>query len=669
MADLSHESNSASDSDSDDSSSIDGAGVEMSDEDMNAMMAFEQELEKNPKLYDKHIEYIALLRKCRLRERLCEAHEKMADHFPLSEQLWTEWVNDELKHVESTEDVQRIQKLFGRAVKDYFSVTLWISYLEFVAEFESTVQERSPEGLKHMRELCENGLTAVGLHVMEGAKIWAIYRKFELAVEAKGQGGDKQQDKVRQLFHRQLQVPLEDGEATLAAYVQWESKHAKDVPPHIMKAHTKAQEAAQLRMSYETAVSADKAPDANVLAAFLAYVKLEQAQGDPARVQCIYERAISVFPVTHELWVQYARYLETNLKIPSVVHSVYSRAVRNCYWVGVLWARAIRALSRLGVPSSEPAARLALAEQAHLYSQASYEDYMEVVLARLDGLRMAVQVSADDPSSVGHKEALRSGFKECSKLLTSYFPDYLDRTLKIPSYWSNSEAHVMQSVDAARKVWEEVLKTGLGRYCEAWAAFASMERSCRNLTAARAVYKRAVARKGMEEGGTIAMATAWLQFEQQEGSGEEYFQAALKVEPILEEAAAASAAEANVQVAAAAKAAAAKQAPKLSPEEMTKLRERADPNLAAAKQAPKLSPEEMTKLRQMTDPNFKSKAKAAAAPQTAPSTGIHHRHLWPLATSDHATQGNDRVQLSVFNSSRGTLAAIPSSNSQRRLLY
>jgi hypothetical protein len=48
------------------------------------------------------------------------------------------------------------------------------------------------------------------------------------------------------------------------------------------------------------------------------------------------------FPVTHELWLQYCRYLEVHLKIPAVISKVYSRALRNCYWVGSLWARAIR---------------------------------------------------------------------------------------------------------------------------------------------------------------------------------------------------------------------------------------------------------------------------------------------------------------------------------------
>lgn len=43
-------------------------------------------------------------------------------------------------------------------------------------------------------------------------------------------------------------------------------------------------------------------------------------------LQVVYERALAVFPVTHYLWLAYARYLEIHLKIPAVVNAVYARA-------------------------------------------------------------------------------------------------------------------------------------------------------------------------------------------------------------------------------------------------------------------------------------------------------------------------------------------------------
>ncbi len=39
---------------------------------------------------------------------------------------------------------------------------------------------------------------------------------------AAGAGGDKQSQRVRSLYHRQLQVPLAEGPAAMAAYKEWE---------------------------------------------------------------------------------------------------------------------------------------------------------------------------------------------------------------------------------------------------------------------------------------------------------------------------------------------------------------------------------------------------------------------------------------------------------------
>ncbi len=50
-------------------------------------------------------------------------------------------------------------------------------------------------------------------------------------------------------------------------------------------------------------------------------------------VQLIYERALVAFPVTSHLWLQYARFVETQVKMPDVINSVYKRAARNCPWV------------------------------------------------------------------------------------------------------------------------------------------------------------------------------------------------------------------------------------------------------------------------------------------------------------------------------------------------
>jgi hypothetical protein len=45
------------------------------------------------------------------------------------------------------------------------------------------------------------------------------------------------------------------------------------------------------------------------------YIKFEESCGDPARVQVLYERAVSELPVSSDLWMGYTSYLDRTLKV------------------------------------------------------------------------------------------------------------------------------------------------------------------------------------------------------------------------------------------------------------------------------------------------------------------------------------------------------------------
>jgi len=45
------------------------------------------------------------------------------------------------------------------------------------------------------------------------------------------------------------------------------------------------------------------------------YIKFEEAAGDPARVQVLYERAVSELPLFTELWLKYTSFLDNILKV------------------------------------------------------------------------------------------------------------------------------------------------------------------------------------------------------------------------------------------------------------------------------------------------------------------------------------------------------------------
>lgn len=62
------------------------------------------------------------------------------------------------------------------------SVSLWCDYLSFVQEHDISVRECSADGISKARNLFERALTAAGLHIAEGHRIWESYREFEEAI-------------------------------------------------------------------------------------------------------------------------------------------------------------------------------------------------------------------------------------------------------------------------------------------------------------------------------------------------------------------------------------------------------------------------------------------------------------------------------------------------------
>ncbi|KAF8058134.1 sart3 [Scenedesmus sp. PABB004] len=594
--------------DSSDGSSSEEEEVELTPAEEQAIMGLEAALAAAPTVYDSHVQLIALLRKARLRERLRQARQRMHDLFPFNEGQWMDWINDEMDALASAEDVGRVKALFAAAVEDYVSVAIWESYLEFLQGVDPEVSGKTPAGLAAFREAAEAAITAAGLHLSEGPELWKLFRAFEQGLAEAAPADEKQVERVRALWHRQLQLPQLKAAELLAEYEAWEAEHGKvarrraapgprrsrrraphrrarradrrrrarrrqgSVPEHIRAAAQRSAAAAELRAVHEASVASDKPADAALLAAYMAYIQLEKAQKDPSRVVLLYERALAAFPVTAELWAQYGRYLEAELKVPRLINKAYARAVRNCPWVGSLWSSALRAHERLDGPDAE---HEAMAERALAAGLQGPEDYIAVLLARADALRRALP--APGPGAAGSEAAarLRAWFGRARDTMAAAAPDAPDRALRLPGYWAHCEGALLGDRGAMRAVWEDTVKGPLGRYAETWLAWAAMERSLRELGAARSLFKRAYSRK-YEAGGQVALAYEWMKFEREEGSAEELFAASLKVDPIIEEARAAAAAAAHQPAAAQSRAAAAGK--QLTREEVRAMRRANDPN-------------------------------------------------------------------------------------------
>eukprot|EP00252_Welwitschia_mirabilis_P019730 TRINITY_DN4649_c0_g1_i2.p1 TRINITY_DN4649_c0_g1~~TRINITY_DN4649_c0_g1_i2.p1 ORF type:complete len:822 (+),score=189.82 TRINITY_DN4649_c0_g1_i2:143-2608(+) len=522
-------------------SSSDSSDSEEEEENAALIQTLEDSLAENPYNYDAHVQYISSLRKAGNVEKLQSARIAMSSLFPLSPKMWQEWAKDETCLDTSSEAVARIESLYEKGIDEYLSVPLWLDYLKFIQEHDESVLHCTQEGLEKMRNLFERAIPHAGLHVTEGGCLWTAYRKFEDAVlitmdESSDELKTGQIDKIRTLFRRQLSIPLANNDSTLEEYKSWEKQHGiiignesdklAGLPSSVISAFVKANDMYNARIDFEESVSEGKCNGAERLQNFMRYINFEKSSGDPTRVQLLYERAVTEFPVTKDLWLSYTDFLDSNLKVPGVI-KVYARAVRNCPWVGVLWTKYMLALERSNASEDEISA---VFEQSLQCSFSDVGEYLDLFLLRADGLRRKITKNVDIDQQ--NLVSLRKTFQRAAE----YFNMYLDPVadlVHLYSYWSRLECQLAKDISAARNVWEELTKKR-GMHIEVWKGYIDMEVSLGNISEARAVYKRCYSKK-LYGNGSQAICESWLRFEREYGSLE-YFDLALKkVAPRLKE--------------------------------------------------------------------------------------------------------------------------------------
>ncbi|XP_021888204.1 squamous cell carcinoma antigen recognized by T-cells 3 isoform X2 [Carica papaya] len=489
----------SSDSD-DDSSESDDDELQISSQ----LQTLEDELSINPSNYDAHVQYIKILRKMSELEKLREAREAMSALFPLSPAMWQEWTKDEASLSTRPEALSAIEKLYERGLSDYLSVSLWCDYLNFVQEYDPSVRDCLPDGISKARNLFERAVTAAGLHVTEGSKIWEAYREFEQAIcpaigEVDFEGREKQVQRIRNLFHRQLSVPLANLRSLLLGYKAWEveqgskldseSSNVDGIPSHIASAYQKALDMFHARIHLEEQISKKDISDTEKFQQFMDYLIFEQSFGDPVRVQVLYERAVTEFPISSDLWLEYTRYLDRTLKAGKIVTDIYSRAIKNCPWVGELWVRYLLSLERGHASEKEISA---VFEKSLQCSFSTHEEYLDLFLTRVDGLRRRISSASEGNVTLDYS-LIRGTFEQASDYLSPHMKN-TDGLLCLHAYWARLELKFGKDLGAARGVWERLLKN-CGSMLEAWQGYIAMEKELDHINEARSIYRRCYSKR------------------------------------------------------------------------------------------------------------------------------------------------------------------------------
>lgn len=506
------------------------------------LKTLETELSSNPANYDSHAQYIKLLRKMGEIDKLKQAREAMNTVFPLSPDMWRDWAKDEAS-ISGPEGFAGVEKIYDRGVFDYLSVSLWCDYLNFIQVHDPSVRECSPDGISKARNLFERALTAAGLHVAEGNKIWELYREFEQAVlhtidENDIKAKEVQVQRIRNIFHRQLSVPLVNLRSTLLAYKAWEveqgivldaqSSEVDGISSHLASAYQKAMEAYNARAQHEEQISMQNISDTEKIQNFMNYLKFEKSVGDPARVQVLYERAMADFPISIDLWLDYTRYLDRTLKVGNVLRDVYSRATKNCPWIGELWVQYMLSLERGRAPEKEISS---VFEKSLQCTFSTIEEYLDLFLTRVHGLRRRIECGGEVNGALDYS-LIRETFQHASDYLSPHLKN-TDGLLRLYAYWARLEMNLGKDLVAARRVWESLLKIS-GSTLEAWQGFIAMETESGHISEARSIYKRCFSKR-FPGTGSEDICHSWLRFEEEFGTLEAFDHAIQKVTPRLEE--------------------------------------------------------------------------------------------------------------------------------------
>ncbi|XP_021501726.1 squamous cell carcinoma antigen recognized by T-cells 3 [Meriones unguiculatus] len=434
----------------------------------------EEQLSINAYDYNCHVELIRLLRLEGELNKVRMARQKMSEIFPLTEELWLEWLHDDISMAMDGLDREHVYELFERAVTDYICPNIWLEYGQY-----SVGGIGQKGGLEKVRSVFERALSSVGLHMTKGLAIWEAYREFESAiVEA------ARLEKVHSLFRRQLAIPLYDMEATFAEYEEWSEE---PIPESVLQSYQRALEQLEKYKPYEEALLQAEAPR---LAEYQAYIDFEMKIGDPARIQLIFERALVENCLVPDLWIRYSQYLDRQLKVKDLVLSVHSRAVRNCPWTVALWSRYLLAMERHGVDHQMISATFESALSAG-FIQAT--DYVEIWQVYLDYLRRRVDFRQDSSKEL---EELRSMFTRALEYLQQEveerFSESGDPSCMIMQSWARVEARLCNNMQKARELWDSIMTRGNAKYANMWLEYYNLERAHGDTQHCRKALHRAV---------------------------------------------------------------------------------------------------------------------------------------------------------------------------------
>lgn len=371
-------------------------------------------LATSPFAYDSHIQFIHLLRQGLLnlvRQNLLpmesnDAHDhpllrdlqsargNMNARFALGEDMWMDWIQDQILLAQTIFDRMTVLELCQKAVEDEPSSSkLWEVYGQFMLflyknanpqdartfdigsmpmgqgwsdEDRIVASESFPWHL--LIDIWERGAKETRSRMNDSHVLWDTYMELMLRdfASTSPQGADHQEQKsfIASNFLARLQTPHVNWDNTLQAYSTFVSRYDNSnyeetmVEASRVGADAKSKSSARevLEVKLLRASQNDKVDERQV---YDEYLEWELSQNKKRKLfdfeltSALYQRATLRFPADTALWENYAMFMidETSHAHSDVsAFPVLDKATRHCPWSGDLWSQYLLAAENKGKP-------------------------------------------------------------------------------------------------------------------------------------------------------------------------------------------------------------------------------------------------------------------------------------------------------------------------------
>ncbi|XP_075245428.1 spliceosome associated factor 3, U4/U6 recycling protein-like isoform X2 [Convolutriloba macropyga] len=432
--------------------------------------------------YQAHINLIKLCQDFEKWDKLRSVFEIMSSTFPLTEELWLSWINQERTLKEMT--VTEMCDLYDRATTDYLNPKVWISYCSYVEdECEQFFGDNYSD---KVLTVYERALIAVSLEPNLSPLIFLKYRSFEkrsAVLEDNRDLNDDEKCRVLKNYQRQLSIPFFQMENVYKEFTQ-EFGQDENVRKNYERALKIMKKIEPIQQKLDKAIDTEE----STMDVFREYLEAEMTIGDPSRIRCIFERAIMYNALEPDLWSKYIQYTSMKLKDYKLADNLCKRAVRNVPWVPVIWQHYINICERLNKSASEVRKTFSEA-QTSLYG----EDSSNVYLAYLTFLRR-LYLSCDEASAKQLMKTFRDVYHKAFENL-AIFPDSL---FALKNFVAHVEAKYFKNFDVFRKLFDKVVIDD-SLDSDKWVEYLSLEEKFGTSAHLQKLYQRAFMYPRMSE--------------------------------------------------------------------------------------------------------------------------------------------------------------------------